>query len=321
MQTNLLIGLGAGVVSAMLFASASTGTALGLFVLLFLSPLPVSVAGLGWGWRAAAIAAVAGAVTVAVVGNARGGLFHLLALGAPTAVLSYLALLNRHVASSAGTAATEWYPTGRIIAVASLIAGGLAALALLTTATDIEALRIELRSTFDKVFVRNMPLPTGQTAPLSEEQLNGIASFLIATFAPALATMWMAIAMLNLWLAGLVVAKSDRLVRPWPDLCDIRMPPAMPLGFALAIAASFLPGVAGLIAGGFASAMLMAYMLVGLAIIHHITRGYNLRPMLLSGIYAALFLFYLFVGPVIALIGLSEPFSPLRRPPPQPPST
>ncbi len=322
MNINLLIGLGAGIVSAMLFASASTGTVLGLFVLFFLSPLPVSVAGLGWGWRAAAIAAFAAALTVSVIGNVRGGVFHLLALGIPTAVLSYLALLSRDVAGPAGAPNTEWYPTGRIIAVAALISGALAALALLTTATDIDALRTELRGTFDRVFVRNMPLPTGQTTPLTEDQLNGIANFLIFSFAPALATMWLSIAMLNLWLAGLVVAKSDRLVRPWPDLSEIKLPPTMPLAFALTIACSFLPGVAGLIAGGFASAILLAYMLVGLAIIHQLTRGLNLRPMLLTGIYVALFLFYLFAGPIIAMIGLSEPFSPLRRPSSQrPPST
>ena len=57
MATLFLIGAGAGLVSAALFASAATATALA-GVLFYLAPLPICLAGLGWGWMAAAIAAL-----------------------------------------------------------------------------------------------------------------------------------------------------------------------------------------------------------------------------------------------------------------------
>lgn len=330
MQINLLIGLGAGLVSAMLFASASTGTVLGLFVLFFLSPMPVAIAGLGWGWRAAAIAAFAAPIAIAAVGTTRGAIFHILAIGAPTAILSYLALLNREVATPDGEAGTQWYPTGRIVAVAALIAGTLAAIGLLSTASDVENLRDQLRATAERVFVLSAqaPVPTGTptgspsgttTAPrVTPEQLTGLANVLVGMFTAALANMWMCIAMLNMWLAALVVRKSDRLIRPWTDLSELRLPPTMPIALAVAVGMTFLPGFAGLIGSGFAAAIIVAYMLVGLAIIHNLTRGHAARPMILSGTYTLLLLFFVLSGPAIAMLGLAEPFSPLRRKPPPP---
>ncbi len=330
MQINLLIGLGAGLVSAMLFASASTGTVLGLFVLFFLSPMPVAIAGLGWGWRAAAAAAFAAPIAIAILGTPRGAIFHVLAIGAPTAILSYLALLNREVVTSDGVVATEWYPTGRIVAVAALIAGTLAAIGLLSTASDVDGLREQMRATAERVFVlsANLPTPsapagTPSTAPPSftPEQLAGLANLLVNMFTATLANMWMCIAMLNMWLAALVVRKSDRLSRPWTDLSELRLPPTMAIALAAAVALTFLPGLAGLIGSGFAAAIIVAYLLAGLAIIHNVTRGHAARPMILSGIYVMLLLFFVLTGPALAMVGLAEPFSPLRRKPPPPGTT
>ena len=334
MQINLLIGLGAGLVSAMLFASASTGTVLGLFVLFFLSPMPVAIAGLGWGWRAAAAAAFAAPIAIATLGTPRGAIFHVLAIGAPTAILSYLALLNREVVTSDGAIASEWYPTGRIVAVAALIAGTLAAIGLLSTASDVDGLREQMRATAERVFVLSSSLPVPQapagtpagtppTTPPSftPEQLTGLANLLVNMFTATLANMWMCIAMLNMWLAALVVRKSDRLSRPWTDLSQLRLPPAMAIALTAAVGLTFLPGLAGLIGSGFAAAIIVAYLLAGLAIIHNVTRGHAARPMILSGIYVMLLLFFVLTGPALAMVGLAEPFSPLRRKPPPPGTT
>ncbi len=323
MQINLLIGLCAGLVSAMLFASASTGTALGLFFLFFLSPMPVAIAGLGWGWRSAAMAAFAAPIAIALAGTSRGAIFHILAIGAPTAVLSYLALLNREVATTDGGIATEWYPIGRIVAVAALIAGGLAAFGLLATASDVDNLRDQLRATAERVFVRPAGLPpaTGIEPAVTPEQLTGLANLLVGMFTAALSNMWMCIAMLNMWLAAMVVRKSDRLIRPWTDLSELRLPPTMPIALAVSIGMTFFSGFAGLIGSGFAAAIIIAYLMTGLAIIHNLTRGHASRPMILTGLYALLVVFFVITGPALAMIGLAEPFSLLRRNPPPPGTT
>ncbi|MCL4768015.1 MAG: DUF2232 domain-containing protein [Hyphomicrobiaceae bacterium] len=320
MPFALLVGLGAGLVSALLFASASTGTLLGLLVLFFLTPLPVAIAGLGWGWASAATAAVAAPVLISALVAPRAAFFHFIALGLPTVALSYLSLLNRGVAVN-GESKLEWYPVGRIVAIAALWAGVLATLALLTTATDVEGLRAALRETFDRVFVQQIEAaqPGGQT--LDEAEIAAFTDLMAVSFAPAVATMWMAVAMLNLWLAGLITRASGLLVRPWPELAALALPRQAQLAFAAAIALTFLPGYAGLIASGFASAFLFAFLLVGLAILHYVTRGMGSRGLILCAVYASLVFLNPFSGLAVATIGLAEPVSPLKRkPPPSPPT-
>ena len=316
----LLIGLGAGAVSALLFASASAGTLIGVIVLFFLTPLPVAITGLGWGWRSAATAALTAAALIIALVAPRAAFFHFVALGLPTVVLSYLLLLNRGVQADAGEK-VEWYPIGRIIAIAALWAGGLATVALLTTATDLESLRASLRETFERVFVQQITAQPGSDA-LGESEIAAFTELMVVSFAGAVATMWMAIAMLNLWLAGIVTRASGLLVRPWPELAAITLPRQAPIAFAAAIALTFLPGYPGLIASGFASALLFAYMLVGLAILHYVTRGMGARGLILTATYASLVLLNPFSGLAVAAIGLAEPVSPLKRkPPPSPPTT
>jgi uncharacterized membrane protein len=90
----------------------------------------------------------------------------------------------------------------------------------------------------------------------------------------------------------------------------------MTWGLAIAIAFTFLPGYPGLISSGFAGAMMFAYMLTGLAIIHYVTRGKSQRPLILWSVYFLLLLFNSWIAAVIALLAIAEPISPLKRWPP-----
>ena len=66
-----LIGLGAGVAAALLFASVMSGTMLSI-PLAYLTPLPIMIAGLGWSHWAALIAALSAS---AAIGVYLGGIF------------------------------------------------------------------------------------------------------------------------------------------------------------------------------------------------------------------------------------------------------
>jgi hypothetical protein len=326
MQLAILIAIGAGLASAALYASASTGTLLGVFVLFFMSPMPVAIAGLGWGWASGSIAAAVGTIVAAIVGGPRGGIVYLVALGAPAAVFSYLALLNRQVELEAdagngqaqSAVATEWYPLGRLVAWASLWAGLVAAAALIAIAPDAAGVRAAMLELIEKSRLAEAMGTGGR--PLNPQEKNAFVALMAALLPWAIATMWFTIAMLNLWLAGHVTRASGRLIRPWPDLSAISLPPAVPLAFGAAILGTFLADMPGMIASGFASALMFALMLLGLAIMHRITRATALRPAILGTVYAGL----LFLQPVstllIAMIGLAEPFFRNRTPgaPPSP---
>jgi hypothetical protein len=310
------IGIIAGLVSAVLFASASTGTMLGTFVLFFLSPLPIGIAGLGWGWRAAGIASTAAAMVLGLGIRPTAGLMHAFAIGLPTVVATYYLLLNRLSGDTSvinGTPQIEWYPLGRIVAAMALFAGVLSAISLLSLGTDIESLKSAFRPVVERTFVSGIPNGGSSPAPLSSARIDELTMLVIAIAPISVATVWFTFANLNLWLAALVTQKSQRLSRPWSDLSLVTLPRALSVAFAAAVALSLTGGMLGMLSTSFATAILMAYLLVGLAIIHNITRGSSIRVGILWAVYVLLFMLFLLAAPLVALLGLAEPILPWHR--------
>lgn len=331
MPLHLLIGLAAGLASAVLFASATAGGMAGRIILYFLAPLPSFLAGLGWGAPAALVAALAGSATLGLVmgGVVPAGVF-LVSQGLPIVVLCHLALLNRpidppHAGLQGGPGAVEWYPPGRLVAAATIMAGALSVMSLLMLGGDLEDVRKLLRTLIERVFAKELAVLRNK--PLSPEEITSLAGMALYVLPAASAASWLGGFVLNLWLAGRITLASGRLVRPWPDLAAMTFPPGMVLGLAIAMGLTFLPGYPGLIATGFAGALFFAFTLMGLAIIHHTSRGKPQRPFVLAGTYAALLVLNSWAALVIALIAVAEPMSPLRRdftarppPPPTPPA-
>jgi hypothetical protein len=319
MSYRLLIALGAGLISAVVFASATTGPLLMRMVLFLLTALPLFLAGLGLGPRAAAVAGFSGALLVLVAGSPIGALVFAASQVIPAAILVYLVMLNR--ATDDGR--TEWYPVGRIVIAAALIAGSFATLTLFLLGGDIETLRSSLRGMLQTFVDNELPkMPDAPTlGPADIDEATGIALALLPA-ASAISTMGSLL--FNLWLAGRITMASGRLQRPWPDLAAMVYPPTAPLMLAAATAAGFLAGLPGMIAAGFAGPLLFAYVLLGLAVVHYTTRGRSWRPFALWGLYASLFIMNTIASLAIALLGLAEAIWPMRKlspPPDEPPST
>jgi len=310
MRNSIFVGLAAGLVSAVVLIAAAQGAIAGLIALIFLAPLPVIIAGLGWGWAAAMVASALAALTLSVLVTPRVAMFHLLAVGLPMVASSYLLLLNRAApqtnATQAGAsenAGLEWYPPGRVLGALTLMAGSLAAILLFSIAANESQLEIATREYTEQL---ELKLPDEMTA-------DDFAKLMVRGLTPVAATFWITVACFNLWLGAWVTEVSGRLARPWPDLSLMTLPNETPLALMLTVGLSFLPGYAGLIALGFASAVLFAYIIVGLAIIHNITRGLAARPFILFMVYAGLLLLNPFSSIIVAMIAIGEPISPIRR--------
>jgi hypothetical protein len=319
MPYRLLIALGAGLISAVVFASATTGPLLMRMVLFLLTALPLFLAGLGLGPRAAAVAGSAGTLLVYLAGSQLAALVFAASQAIPAGILVYLAALNR--TDSDGH--TEWYPAGRIVIAAALIAGGFATLTLFLLGGDIDTLRTALREML-QTFVDN-ELPKMPDAPkLGPAEIDEATGIALALLPAASAISTMGSLLFNLWLAGRITMASGRLQRPWPDLAAIVYPPSAPLMLAAATALGFLAGLPGMIAAAFAGPLLFAYVLLGLAVVHYTTRGLSWRPFALWGLYASLFIMNTIASLAIALLGLAEAIWPMRKlppPPDEPPST
>jgi hypothetical protein len=308
MPYTLLIGIGAGIISAVVFASATTGPLFARLILFLLTPLALFLAGLSVGPATAGIAGIIGTLLVLVAGSAMAAVVFAASQAIPVFILTYLASLNRPLAGT-----TEWYPTGRIILAAALIAGAFSVLTLFLLGGDIEGLRGALRTMLE-TFVKN-ELPKMPDAPtLGPQEIEEAASVALALLPAASAISTMGSLLFNMWLAGRITLASGQLRRPWPDLAAITYPPGTPLLLAVAIAVGFVSGMPGLIAAGFAGPLFLAYVLLGLAVVHYVTRGRAWRPFALWALYAALFIMNTVASLAIALLGLVEAVWPIRKP-------
>jgi hypothetical protein len=310
MPTPLIIGAGAGLISAALFASAATATALA-GILFYLAPLPICLAGLGWGGMAGLISALTGTAMIGVsLGPGTAAIFAL-AVAAPTALLSYLALLSRPAAAPQGAdhGALEWYPPGRIVGWAALIAGLLAAGLALILGFDQESYRESIRQLLSHSALKELDR---DGTLLTEENIARLSVVLARALPAAFAIVWLTVTLFNLWMAGLIVDASGRALRPWPDLHSLELPNALVLVFAIALAASFLPGLPGLLATGLAGALLFAYVLQGLAVIHVYSQSVPLRGLMLTTVYIGILLLG-WVAILVAIVGLAEPLLGLRQ--------
>lgn len=321
MPQPIVIGLVGGLASAVLFASAILGGAGGAFLLYTLAPLPSLLAALGWGTTAAVVAAITGSAGVGIgLGSAKLALAFFLTQGVPIIVICHLLSLNRTLAGDPDEAdeapAIEWYPIGRVLAAAAIIGGCVATATLLTLGTDAEVIRQQLQDMITKVFSKEIEKLRGQ--PMSADEISSLARVTLFVLPAATATSWLGTFVLNLWLAGRITQASGRLARPWPDLATVVLPRGLALALAVALTVTFVPGYAGLVASGFAGSFLFAYMFVGLAIIHFVTRGKPQRALILGGVYVGLVIFNTWAAAAIAVLALLEPISPLKRWPSNP---
>jgi predicted membrane protein DUF2232 len=307
------IGIGAGVAAALLFASVTSGIWLSV-PLFYLAPLPIMIAGLGWSHWAALIASLTGALTL---GGVFGFIFliaFLAGAGFPAWWLGYLAMLARPAAvNGAGNrqeAALEWYPPGRLVIWAAVLATLVVIAAIPNFGTDADSFRAGLRGALNTVLRAEIATPPDAPSnmPASADRL---IEFLVSAIPLAAAILATITNLFNLWLAARIVKFSGRLARPWPQLSDLRFPPLLMAALGLAIALSFVGGLLGIVAGIASASLLLAYGVLGFAVLHAITQGLLMRPFMLGLAYAAVFL----IGwPILALclLGLIDTAFDLR---------
>jgi hypothetical protein len=307
-----LVGIGAGAAAALLFASVTSGTWMSI-PLFYLAPLPIMIAGLGWSHWSALVAAAAAS---AALGFAFGGTFFIAffaGAGLPAWWLGYLALLARpgeagQIGTPAGSAALEWYPPGRLIIWAAVLAALIVLVAIPNFGLDAESFRAGLSQSLTRMLRSETDGPAGVPGLTN---LDRLVAFLVAAVPPAAAVIATVTSVFNLWLAARVVKFSGRLTRPWPTLAEMTFPKMLLAALALAIAVSFLDSLVGIMAGVVSSALLMAYGVLGFAVLHAITRGIGSRPFLLGGLYASVMVFG---WPILALsvLGIAETAFDLR---------
>ncbi|HRD75585.1 MAG TPA: hypothetical protein PK264_06570 [Hyphomicrobiaceae bacterium] len=336
------IGIAAGLTSAILFISAASGSLELGSLLLLVVPLPIMLAGLGWGLTPMAVAAIVGGLSVLTAFRERvmagtvparlpGGYIQsirdipayefLLTQALPAMILAHLAMLARLERPTEGDEARiDWYPLGRIVAVASVLAGAVASWRLLSFGTTVETITANIKALFGRLFTIRVPGMPSQ--PLSAADMDALTSKIVAMLPIGLAVMWLLGMLINLWLAGRITLASGRLLRPWPEFSLIAMPNGFAFAFVGAILATWLGGLPGFFAVAFAGVIAAAFAMTGLAIVHRKTTGNSWRSFILAGTYAFLVIGNVTAVVILALVALAEPMAPWNRNrlPPAPPA-
>jgi hypothetical protein len=301
MIATVLVALAAGCASALMFASIISGAPIAL-VLFYLAPLPLMVAGLGWGPLGATIGGIAAALGLGAIFGLPYCLAFVLTVALPAWWLGHLALLGRPVSTGvpAGNGAAppapalEWYPLGRIL----LWTAGFTALttmaALFTLGSDAATITAALRRGLLRII-------GGRDAAPASGETEQIVDALVTIAPAAAAVVAMMTLTLNLWLAAKITATSGRLHRPWPDTKSAALPPMTLAALLLALALCFTGGLFAMLGQIASAALLMAYALIGFAVLHTLTLAMKSRALWLSGTYAVVLVFG---WPVIAMVGL-----------------
>ena len=311
MNITLLIGLGAGLASAILFLSTATGSLLAMMLFLVIA-LPGFIVGLGWGSATALIAGLTASVLSAVIIGPAAGAVYLATLALPIVLLCYLALLARPGAPEAAgkPASVEWYPPGRLVAWATLLAGGVSALSIPMLGLDAETYRNTAKSYFDATILAQWPEGTPNVP--DKKALEPLINLMVVLLPATSAMVWLGVMLTNLWAGAKIAEASGRSIRPCPDLAEMTYPSQFPLGFVAALLFTFAPGILGIFATGFAGAYLFSYILMGLVVLHVVARRSAFPGFMLGILYMAMLLIG-WVSLLVAVIGLGEPVLKLRQ--------
>jgi hypothetical protein len=318
----ILIALAAGAASALMFTSVVSGALISL-LLLYLAPLPLIVAAIAWGALVAAIGGIAATIGLATIFGLPYALTFLVMVALPAWWLGHLVLLGRPIdgATPSGdgmppaAAELEWYPVGRIL----LWTAGFAALTtmatLLSLGTDAATITSTMQHGLQGVLGALEPDSTIQ----DEQWIDALVNIAPAA-AAIVATLTLTV---SLWLAAKVTATSGRLRRPWPDLRSTALPSMTLVALPVAIAFCFSGGLLAMFALAVAAALIMAYALVGFAVLHTLTMELKSRSVWLSFAYTIVFIFS-WTLLLMAALGLADAVFGLRqrylqnRPPPLP---
>lgn len=308
MSPQLPIALGAGALSALLYATLLTGS-FGAFILAYLAQLPLFLIGLWAGTTAALVACAAAVVVAAGIGGVFFGITFLAVNALPAAVVVRQALLSR----ADGAGGIEWYPPGMLVAwVTGMVMTAFLIIALLLAGTEGGL----------KGYVQDMltaSLKAVGPPPGEGMSVTKVADALASWFPGIVAISWLIMVAVNGVLAQGLAVRFGLNQRPSPDMATLDLPFWIVPAAALSGVAAVLPGLTGFIGGNLALILIVPFVFAGLAVVHAVARGWNHRTMLLILVYLLIFIFGWPVL-IVALLGLIEPWVRLRerfsRPPP-----
>jgi hypothetical protein len=327
MYSYLLTGVIAGIASSVLYISGTLGTPLSL-LLYFLAPLPLLITGLGWGAISATVGAIAGVIVATAIAGISGGLIYFASIGLIPIVLSYCALMSRlddtdDQTSPNAPQSRDWYPLGHLLLWIAGFATALSVVFIVFVMPSTPEMRASLEVLFKAVLDQNLELKTRLGG---ENAATQMVQIFVALLPVTLAGYTFTTTTANLWLASKIITASGRAIRPAFELSKIEYPRLLPLVLVGTLALTFIPGIVHVIALAGTASLTLAFMFLGLLVVHAIVPKSPARPVFLGAFYVTVFILLKYAYLVLALVGIAETIFGIRvrftsSPPPMPPAT
>ncbi len=297
----LIIAVLAGVVSAVVFVAPMYESVLGMLFINF-THLPLFLAGLGLGTAAVSIAALTGTLLVGAAKGLGPLLSFLAAIALPTAIAVRQALLWR----TADDGTVAWYPTGRLLTLMVCYGAGVFTLIYMVMGNSGPGMIEFMRVMLDEMFTVMVPHMT------ADDRL--MAADLWAPYIPAaLVVSWLITLTVNGALSQGLLKRTGHNVRPSLEFSNAELP----LGLAFALVACgglwyFTVGVSAFFGQTLTIIIALAYLFVGLTVVHKLSHDWPLRRIVLTVFYLMLF----FLGwpglALVAAVGLADQLFGLR---------
>ena len=304
MTRGLLLALIGGIASVFLTFAA-------------LGAAPLFVVGFYLGSAYAGISGGIAALLLLILPNFGSGstIYYIAIAGAPALLIIHQALISQPGADSK---TPDWYPPGRILAWVTLY--GLLLLAgiaiyFATTGHSLESISREFLLKISNWFPNNPEFSESQRA-LINQRWDADVRRVSPTFAGfTLSIMFLQTIGLATAAQGLLF-RAGKSLRPSPNYATLDLPQWLTGLLAAVIAVGLLPGGLGSFGQNAAVFLSTPFFLLGLTVIHTLSRR-SLKPgSVLSAFYMGLFLVAVLFKPALALLvllGIGEQWFSLRQ--------
>ncbi len=261
-----------------------------LWILVYLCPIPIMYIGIRYDWKHSALTAIISSLFV-YYADYKLAIFNGLVFCIPSIYLCYLLMLNK---LNPKTEERSWFPISLLITNILKLGMSLLILLIIYIGPGFEEYISRLSLFYSSAF---------EVRPDLEQIINLSTMELIAYTLPVLFILFfILIFIMNIWLSLKLTKANGHLRRPHPNFHNINLPNAYIYYLLISLAGSFIGfGIIKVLCITFSFGLLLCYSINGLSILHYVTIGMNLRPLILVIVYTLIIIFIPFIVPLTIL--------------------
>jgi hypothetical protein len=300
MLRDILVAIGAGLASTILFLSLVFGTKMG-FLPAYFAPLPLLLIGLNKGIRPATIATIFGCFSALIVAN----IFQAMLFGISVAIPALLIVRYTTMAKKVADGVVEWLSIGDTLARLATLGG----IILITTVTYFDTTGSIAKSTevfLEKVITASLHF----SAPIDQQKL---VEHLVPLFPAMVVSSWILMTLINSLFSQAILIKLAKNLRPPVRYSEITLPEWLYWLIIFSGSVALLStGDIEYIARNLTFILAIPFFLIGLTVFHTFASLFRSPAFVLVA-------FYLFVTIsiwaifLVAITGFLEEWSQLRR--------